>query len=191
MFISFCAGFILFIPLVSLLLHPVILVDPKNQPLRCKSTLLGNIGLAFVVQVLFFLIWMTDAIALYSMYVDNTSFLAKMFNIASSTEGDLSTEFYWFNILLAWLFALLSLTIGLLPCLIARIKNISIVGNFVASMAYAKQNKGLFSCYALVIALSVVMPLLYAKYLFLLVFPVTLLLVVRSVGQGYINSQQD
>ncbi|NMP32710.1 hypothetical protein HII17_14200 [Thalassotalea sp. M1531] len=191
MFISFCAGFILFVPLVSLVLHPIILVDPENNKLRCKSTLMANIGLVFVVQVLFFLIWMTDAIALYSMYVDNSSFLAKAFNVSSESNSDLSVEFFWFNLLLAWLFALLSISIGLLPCLIARIKNRGTVGNFVASIGYAKANKLLFSCYSLIIALSVVIPLLYAKYLFLLAFPIALSLLIVAIGRGYLNSQRD
>jgi len=188
MFISFCAGFILFIPLVSLVLHPIMLVDPENHELRKKSTLLANIGIVFVVQVLFFLIWMTDAIALYSIYVDQNSFLAKAFNISSESRTNLSTEFYWFNLFLAWFFALLSIVIGLFPCLIARIKNNGVVGNFMASFSYAKRNKLLFSSYAIVIALAVVFPLLYAKYLFLLAFPVVLSILIVHLGKSYITS---
>jgi len=191
MFLSFCAGFILFVPLVSLVLHPIILVDPPNNKLRCKSTLMANIGLVFVVQVLFFLIWMTDAIALYSMYVDNTSFLAKAFNVSGSNTTDLSTEFFWFNLFLAWLFALLSISIGLLPILMARINNKGTVGNFVASLSYVKRNKLLFTFYALVISLSVIMPLLHFKYLFLVLFPVSLACVLINVGQSYLKSDHN
>jgi len=188
MFISFCAGFILFLPLVSLVLHPIMLVDPQNHELLNKSTLFANIGIVFVVQVLFFLIWMTDAIAVYSIYVDQHSFLAKAFNISSESKTNLSAEFYWFNLFLAWLFALLSIVIGLFPCLIARIRNSGVVGNFMESFSYAKQNKLLFSSYAAVIAIAVVFPLLYAKYIFLLVFPVVLSVLIVHLGKGYITS---
>lgn len=189
MFISFCAGFILFIPLVSLVLHPIILVDPENHELRNKSTMLANIGIVFVVQVLFFLIWMTDAVALYSIYVDQTSFLAKAFNISGENKANLSNEFYWFNLFLAWFFALLSIVIGLFPCLIARIKNNGVLGNFMASFSYAKRNKLLFSSYALLFVSAVVFPLLYSKYIFLVSFPVVLSILIVHLGKGYISSQ--
>ncbi|WP_206485421.1 hypothetical protein [Thalassotalea sp. G2M2-11] len=188
MFVSFCAGFILFIPLVSLLLHPVILVAPENRVLRTKSSLLANIGIVFVVQVLFFLIWITDAIAMYSIYVDQTSFLAKAFNITSENTANLSTEFFVFNLFLAWFFALLSLVIGLLPCLIARLKNQGVVGNFMASFSYAKQYKKRFSGYSLLIAASVILPLLYVKWLFIFSFPVVLALVIVQLGKQYLQT---
>jgi hypothetical protein len=166
MYISFCAGFILFIPLVSLVLHPLLLnKEGKNETFHF-SDLLANIGLVCVVQFLCFLIWMTDAIALYSLYVDQNSFLSKVFDIQTQTRGDMTFEFYIFNFVLAWLFALLSMIIGVLPCLIARLDNHGVVGDFVAAFSFAKKHKGLICFYALLIASSVLLPLLYGKYLF-------------------------
>ncbi len=171
MFVSFCAGFILFTPLVSLVLHPLLHSQLKSHFKIKSSALLANVGLAMVVQMLFFLIWITDAIAIYSIYVDPNSFLAKAFNISSDNKGDFGLEFFAFNLFLAWFFALLSLTIGLMPCLIARIQNNGVVSNFVAAFQFTNKHKGLLSFHALLVSTSVVLPLLYAKYLFVLVFP--------------------
>ena len=74
MYISFCAGFILFTPLVSLALHPLLLVNTDKNHQSKTTGLLVNVGLVAVVQGAFFLIWMTDAIAIYSIYVDANSF---------------------------------------------------------------------------------------------------------------------
>jgi len=120
MYISFCAGFILFIPLVSLVLHPLLINKEGKSDTFHFSTLFANIGLVCVVQFLCFLIWMTDAIALYSLYVDQNSFLSKVFDIQTQARGDMTFEFYVFNFVLAWLFSLLSMIVGVLPCLIAR-----------------------------------------------------------------------
>ena len=185
MYISFCAGFILFTPLVSLLLHPLIFTDMSNKGRLQLSILMANFGLVLVVQCLFFLIWITDAIVVYSLYVDQNSFLAKSFGIASESKGNLGVEFYWANLFLAWFFALLSLVLGVMPCLIARIDNKGVVNNFVASFAYAKQFKVQFSFAALCLAMAVVMPLLYMKYMFLLVFPVVLASVFLYLSRLY------
>ena len=97
MYISFCAGFILFTPLVSLALHPLLSVN-SDKSNKIKATgLIVNVGLVAVVQGAFFLIWMTDAIAIYSIYVDGNSFLAKAFNINSQKTTSLSQEFYCFS----------------------------------------------------------------------------------------------
>ena len=186
-FISFCTGFILFVPLVSLILHPMIFVSEENKKLRTVKTLLANIGLVFVVQFLFFIIWITDAIAVYSIYVDQTSFLAKAFNITSENRSDLSVEFYWFNLILAWVFALLSLVVGLMPCLIARIKNKGVVDNFVASFKFARRNKVIFLFSSFLIVLSVVFPLLYLNFLFIPLFPLILTLVIVKLGKYYLK----
>ncbi len=189
LFISFCAGFILFTPLISLVLHPfaVRLVDPQDK--SHKATLLANIGLVLFVQLLFFLIWMTDAVALYSMYVDQSSFLAQAFNIQGGTKGEFSQAFLVFNLVLAWLFSLLSIVLGLIPCLVARIKNQGVVGNIAAGFSYAKSHLGAIAAYALVISIGVLAPLLYAKYLFLLTFPASQFWVFKRVAKGYLASQ--
>ncbi|WP_136038008.1 hypothetical protein [Candidatus Colwellia aromaticivorans] len=186
MYISFCAGFVLFIPLVSLVLHPLLLNKEGKRDTFHFSDLLANIGLVCVVQFLFFLIWITDAIALYSIYVDQNSFLAKAFDIQTQARGDMTFEFYCFNFVLAWVFALLSMVVGLLPCLIARLDNLGIVGNFVAAFSLAKRHKGMFCLYALLITSSVLVPLLYAKYLFLVVFPTVLVWVFISLNEKYL-----
>jgi len=139
-----------------------------------------------VVQFLCFLIWITDAIALYSLYVDQHSFLAKVFDIKTQARGDMTFEFYCFNFALAWLFALLSLVIGVLPCLIARLHNYGVVGDFVASFSFAKKHKAALCLYAFLIAITVLLPLLYAKYLFLIIFPVVLVLVFTRLNKSYL-----
>ncbi|PKI17519.1 hypothetical protein [Colwellia sp. 12G3] len=188
MYISFCAGFILFIPLVSLVLHPLLLNKAGKSETFHFSALLANIGLVCVVQFLCFLIWMTDAVALYSLYVDQHSFLAKVFDIQTKTKGDMTFEFYCFNFILAWLFALLSLIVGVLPCLIARLDNYGVVGDFVASFSFGKKHKVLLCFYALLIASSVLLPLLYGKYLFLVLFPSVLVWVFSRLNQKYLLS---
>lgn len=188
MYISFCAGFILFIPLVSLVLHPLLLNKEGKRETFHFSDLLANIGLVCVVQFLCFLIWMTDAIALYSLYVDQNSFLAKVFDIKMQARGDMTFEFYCFNFALAWVFALLSMIVGLMPCLIARLDNLGVVGNFVASFSFAKRNKGLLCLYALLITSSVLLTLLYAKYLFLVLFPVVLVWIFTNLNKSYVLS---
>jgi len=189
MYISFCAGFILFIPLVSLVLHPLLLNKDGKQETFHFSTLLANIGLVCVVQFLCFLIWMTDAIALYSMYVDQNSFLAKVFDIQTQTRGDMTFEFYCFNFALAWLFALLSLVIGVLPSLIARLHNYGVVGDFVTAFSFAKKHKFVVGGYAMLTAVTVLLPLLYAKYLFLVVFPVVLVVIFTRLNKTYLQSE--
>lgn len=186
MYISFCAGFILFIPLVSLVLHPLLLNKEGKSETFQFSDLLANIGLVCVVQFLCFLIWITDAIALYSLYVDQNSFLAKAFDIQTQAKGDMTFEFYGFNFVLAWVFSLLSLVIGILPCMIARLDNFGVVGNFAAALSLAKKHKGIFCLYALLIASSVLLTLLYAKYLFLVLFPVILVWVFISLNEKYL-----
>mgnify|MGYP000323575873 CR=1 FL=1 len=183
MYISFCAGFILFTPLVVLVLHPLIFVEKTSNAHSQFSILMKNAGLVLLVQCLFFIIWMTDAIAVYSIYVDQNSFLAKTFNISRESSADLSTEFFWFNLFLAWLFSLISLVMGIMPCLIARIGNNGVVKNFVASFSFANKYKVKFAIAALAIAVTVVIPLLYMKYLFLLSFPI----VVASVFLYFSN----
>lgn len=172
MYVSFCAGFILFFPLVVLVLHPLVSIEKSSDSQSHFTVLMKNAGLVLLVQSLFFLIWITDAIALYSIYVDQNSFLAKAFNISRDNSVDLTKEFFWFNMLLAWLFSFLSLVMGMMPCLIARINNQGIVKNFVAGFVFAKKYKGKFALAALFIAMSVVLSLLYVKYLFVIVFPV-------------------
>lgn len=188
MYISFCAGFILFTPLVSLALHPLLLVNTDKNHQSKTTGLLINVGLVAVVQGAFFLIWMTDAIAIYSIYVDANSFLAKAFNINSQKTTSLNQEFYWFNLFLAWFFSLLSLTLGLLPCLIARLKNLGVVGNFVSAFEFAKQCKLQMLFYAFCLAFVVVMPLMYAKYLFVLLFPITLTWIFITIASNYLAS---
>jgi len=187
MYISFCAGFILFTPLVSLLLHPLIFTGMLNKGRLQLSILMANFGLVFVVQGLFFLIWITDAIVVYSLYVDQNSFLAKSFSIANESHGNLGVEFYWANLFLAWFFALLSLILGVMPCLIARIDNKGVVNNFVASCTFAKQCKVPFSLAALCLAMGVVIPLLYTEYMFLLVFPLVLASVFLFLSRMYVS----
>ncbi|PKG84551.1 hypothetical protein CXF85_08050 [Colwellia sp. 75C3] len=188
MYISFCAGFILFIPLVSLVLHPLIVNKEGKSETFHFSALLANIGLVCVVQFLCFLIWMTDAIALYSLYVDQHSFLAKVFDIKTQSRGDMTFEFYCFNFILAWLFAMLSMVVGVLPCLIARLDNYGVVGDFVAAFSFAKRHKSLMCFYALLIASSVLVPLLYGKYLFLVIFPSVLAWVFTRLNKKYLES---
>lgn len=177
MYVSFCAGFILFTPLVVLVLHPLIFVEKVDKTHSYFSVLMKNVGLVSLVQCLFFLIWMTDAIAVYSIYVDQNSFLAKAFSINRENSADFSAEFFWFNLFLAWFFALLSLVLGVMPCLIARIDNNGVVKNFVAGFSFAKKYKAKFALAALALAAATLMPLLYMKYLFIFSFP----LVVVSV----------
>jgi len=172
MYVSFCAGFILFTPLVVLVLHPLIFVEKTSEEYSHFSVLMKNAGLVFLVQCLFFIIWMTDAIAVYSIYVDQNSFLAKAFNINHANNADLSTEFFVFNLFLAWLFSLVSLVLGIMPCLIARIDNNGVVKNFVAGFSFAKRYKAKFAFAALALAIATVIPLLYMKYLFLFSFPI-------------------
>ncbi len=186
MYISFCAGFILFIPLASLILHPLIFIEINEEDTSHFKALLKNAGLVTVIQFLFFLIWITDAVAIYSIYVDQNSFLAKAFNITSENQSDLSVEFYWANIFLAWLFSWLSLIIGVMPCLIARVDNKGVVKNFVASFSFAKQFKMKFFLFALFIAFGTVMPLLYIKYLFLFSFPLILIIVLFNLSKTYL-----
>jgi hypothetical protein len=188
MYISFCAGFILFIPLVSLMLHPLIHNKEGKRETFHFSDLLANIGLVCVVQFLCFLIWMTDAIALYSLYVDQNSFLAKVFDIKTQARGDMTFEFYCFNFALAWVFSLLSMVVGIMPCLIGRLDNLGVVGDFVASFAFAKRNKGTLCLYALLITSSVLLTLLYAKYLFLIFFPVVLVWIFTNLNKLYVLS---
>lgn len=183
MYVSFCAGFILFTPLVVLVLHPLIFVEKTSEENLYFSILMKNAGLVLLVQCLFFVIWMTDAIAVYSLYVDQNSFLAKAFNINHKNNADLSTEFFVFNLFLAWLFSLVSLVLGIMPCLIARIDNNGVVKNFVAGFSFAKKYKAKFAFAALAIAVATVIPLLYIKYLFLLSFPI----VVASVFLYFSN----
>lgn len=183
MYVSFCAGFILFTPLVVLVLHPLILVEKTSEENLYFSILMKNAGLVLLVQCLFFVIWMTDAIAVYSLYVDQNSFLAKAFNINHKNNADLSTEFFVFNLFLAWLFSLVSLVLGIMPCLIARIDNNGVVKNFVAGFSFAKKYKAKFALAALAIAVATVIPLLYINYLFLLSFPI----VVASVFLYFSN----
>lgn len=189
MYISFCAGFILFIPLVSLVLHPLLLNSKGENTTFHFSGLLTNIGLVCVVQLLCFLIWMTDAIALYSLYVDQHSFLAKVFDIKTKIRGDMTFEFYCFNFLLACLFSLLSLVVGLLPCMIARLDNYGVVGDFVAAFSFAKQHKGMICSYALLITSAVLLSLLYVKYLFLVIFPIVLVLIFSRLNNAYLLSK--
>lgn len=187
MYISFCAGFILFIPLVSLFLHPLLVNKEGNSETFHFSALLANIGLVCVVQLLCFLIWMTDAVALYSLYVDQDSFLAQVFDIKTQARGDMTFEFYSFNYILAWVFSLLSMIVGVLPCLIARLDNYGVVGDFVAAFSFSKKYKGLMCLYALLITFSVLLPLLYGKYLFLVVFPMTLTWVFVGINKKYLQ----
>lgn len=190
MYISFCAGFILFIPLVSLVLHPLLLNKVGKRETFHFKDLLTNIGLVCVVQFLCFLIWITDAIALYSLYVDQNSFLAKMFDIKTQTKGDMTFEFYCFNFVLAWIFSLLSMIVGILPCLIARLDNFGVVGNFVTAFSFAKKHKGMLSLYALLITGSVLLALLYAKYLFLIAFPSVLVWCFTQLNKAYLLSSK-
>lgn len=187
MYISFCAGFILFTPLVSLVLHPLVFANKGNSARSQLSILMANFALVLVIQCLFFLIWITDAIVVYSLYVDQNSFLAKSFNIVSENKSNLSMEFYWANIVLAWFFAWLSLILGVTPCLIARIDNKGVVNNFVASFAYAKQNKMPLLIASFCIAMGVVLPLLYFKYLFLVSFPLVLITVFLYLSRSFLS----
>jgi hypothetical protein len=188
MYISFCVGFILFTPLVSLLLYPLVITKKSNER-SYLAILLTNAGLVLVVQSLFFLIWMTDAIAVYSIYVDQNSFLAKAFNITNDNHRNLTTPFYWGNLFLAWFFALLSLVIGIMPCLIARIDDKGVVKNFVAAFSFAWQYKIRLVLAALCIATATVLPLLYSPYLFLLTFPCILTAIVFYLSRLYFSSK--
>jgi len=187
MYVSFCAGFILFIPLVSLILHPLVF-SKENQGYQFHlSAFLKNIGLVLIIQFVFFIIWMTDAIAIYSIYVDQTSFLAKIFNINTENRTDFSQQFYWANLILACFFALISLIVGVLPCLIARINNKGIVNNFVTAFSFAKNNKKTLMMYAVLLAISVVLPLLYVSYLFLITFPISLKIVFFQLSSQFLD----
>jgi len=183
MYVSFCAGFVLFTPLIVLVLHPLIFIEKTTETHSHFSVLMKNAGLVLLVQGLFFIIWMTDAIAVYSIYIDQNSFLAKAFNINRKNSADLSTEFFWFNLFLAWLFSLVSLVLGIMPCLMARIDNNGVVKNFVAGFLFAKKYKVKFVFAAFSIAVAVIIPLLYMKYLFLISFPI----VVASVFLYFSN----
>lgn len=187
MYVSFCAGFILFTPLVSLLLHPLVFVDKVSEERSQLSILMANFALVLVVQCLFFLIWITDAVVVYSIYVDQNSFLAKSFNIVSENQSNLSIEFYWANLFLAWFFALLSLVLGVMPCLIVRMNNQGVVNNFISSFAYAKQHKIPLAFAALCIAMAVVLPLLYMKFLFLLFFPMALTGIILYLSGSFMS----
>ena len=189
MYISFVAGFILFISLVSLVLHPLLINREGKQQTYHLTSLLANIGLVCVVQLLCFLIWITDAIALYSLYVDQNSFLAQVFEINAQAKGDMTFEFYCFNFILAWCFALLSMIIGVLPCFIARLENLGVVADFVAAFSFAKKHKRQLAGFALLLATSVLIPLLYAKYLFLLVFPSTLVYIFIRLNHSYLANK--
>lgn len=189
MYISFCAGFILFTPLVSLALHPLLLANTDKAARLKTSALIVNVGLVMLVQGLFFLIWITDAIAIYSIYVDSNSFLAKAFNISSQNTDSLDKEFYIANVLLAWLFALLSLVIGVMPCLIARLKNLGVVGNFVASFSYFKGHKIQLLGYAFCLSAVVLLPLLFMDLLFIVLFPLTLTWIFISIARTYLAIQ--
>ena len=186
MFVSFCAGFILFIPLITLVLHPLSFNQKETNTPFHFSAFVANLGLVVVVQVVCFLIWMTDAIAVYSIYVDQSSFLAKTFNINAHNKADFSRHFYWANLFLAWFFACLTLVIGILPCIISRIKNTGVVSNFVIAFSFAKANKMRIVLYGLLLSISVVLPLLYSKYLFLNVFPVLLSLLFFQIVKEYL-----
>ncbi|SEL25763.1 hypothetical protein SAMN05216262_10857 [Colwellia chukchiensis] len=190
MYISFCAGFILFTPLVSLALHPLLLSSTPESNQVPKSNIIANVALVALVQGLFFLIWMTDAIAIYSLYVDTNSFLAKAFNISSKKEAYSSNSFYWFNISLAWLFAMLSLVLGILPCMIARLKNFGVVGNFVSAFKFARTQKWVLSLYAIGLAMAVLLPLMYSQYLFLILFPLTLIWLFIALTKRYLGYLQ-
>lgn len=187
MYISFCAGFILFVPLVSLTLHPWFFSLQRDCKPFQFSEFIVNLGLVVVVQLVCFLIWMTDAIAVYSIYVDQNSFLAKAFNINAQTKGGFSQHFYWANLLLAVIFSYLSIFIGILPCVIARIKSEGVVRNFVAAFSFVKRYKANIFLYSLLLALSVTLPLLYAKYLFLVTFPIALSFVFYQVSKRYLT----
>lgn len=189
MYISFCAGFILFTPLVSLLLHPLIFTDILHKGRLKWSIMMANFGLVLVVQCLFFLIWITDAIVVYSLYVDQNSFLAKSFSITSENHGNLSVEYYWGNIFLAWFFSLLSLVLGVMPSLIARINHSGVVNNFVESFSFAKKHKLQFSLAALCLAIGVMLPLLYLEYLFLFTFPLALVSVFLFLSRLYLSHE--
>lgn len=136
---------------------------------------------------------MTDAVAIYSIYVDQTSFLAKAFNIDVQNRENFSEQFYWGNLLLAWFLAGLSLVVvvGILLCLISRVKNGGVVSNFVSAFFFAKADKFNIAIYSLILSLSVVMPLLYEKYLFLVIFPIVLSLVFFKMVKQFLlfNSQ--
>jgi hypothetical protein len=188
MYISFCAGFILFIPLVSLVLHPLIVNKYGKRETFHFRDLLANIGLVCVIQFLCFLIWITDAIALYSLYVDQNSFLAKAFDIKTQAKGDMTFEFYCFNFLLAYVFSFLSMVIGILPCLIARLDNLGVVSNFVTALSFSKKHKRILGFYALIITGSVLLTLLYAKYLFLVLFPLVLVWIFTRLNEAYLLS---
>ena len=171
MFISFCVGFILFMPLISILLHPLLYFKHSTKQHSPFRIILKNLGLVMVVQCLFFLIWITDAIAIYSIYVDQHSFLAKAFNINNVNNVDLSVPFYWGNLLLAVLFSWLSLVLGVMPCLIAQLNDQGVIKNFSRSFSFAKQYKGVFLLCAITIGLVTMLSLLHFNYLFLLAFP--------------------
>ncbi len=78
--------------------------------------------------------------------------------------------------------------VGVLPCLIARLDNYGVVGDFVAAFSFAKKHKGLMCLYALIIASSVLLPLLYGKYLFLVLFPTALIWIFVRLNKKYIQS---
>jgi hypothetical protein len=130
---------------------------------------------------------MTDAVAVYSIYVDQNSFLAKAFNITHDNHKNLTAPFYWVNLFLAWFFALLSLIIGVMPCLIARIDDKGVVKNFVAAFSFARRYKSKLALSALFIAAATVLPLLYNPYFFIVTFPAILTVVIFHLSQLYVS----
>lgn len=188
LYISFVVGFILFTPLVSVVLHPFTKQPQQSDRREFRSTLLANIGLVLFVQCLFFLIWMTDAIAVYSIYVDQTSFLSQTFNIAGENKGEFSREFVIFNVFLGLFFSAISIVVGVVPCLFARIDNKGIIGNFIASFSFFKRTKLHLAWYALLITCSVLLPLMFIKYIFLISFPYALYIVTTKLSEQIMHN---
>ena len=78
--------------------------------------------------------------------------------------------------------------VDVLPCFIARLDNFGLVGGFVAAFAFAfAKSQLLVMClYALLIVSSVLLPLLYEKYLFLLIFPVVQEVIFIFLNKDYL-----
>ena len=76
--------------------------------------------------------------------------------------------------------------VGVLPCLIARLDNLGLVGDFVAAFSFAKSQLLVISLYALLNVNAVLLLLLYAKYLFLLIFPVVLMVIFTRLNKDYL-----
>lgn len=76
--------------------------------------------------------------------------------------------------------------VDVLPCFIARLNNFGLVGGFVAAFAFAKSQLLVMCLYALLIVSSVLLPLLYAKYLFLLIFPVVQEVIFIFLNKDYL-----